>query len=189
MYVYEQHVQRNAENQFYFPNHQPTTHPQILSLFLSYHARTTTHTSTTQHTHLHPQTHVRTYTQAESPYQRATYRYTPLLAYILLPNAWLHPAWGKMVRLHLQLIGVPITGRRKCACVYVAYTCILVLSYYLCHARTLVHCRLFTTALWFGALVCARGAFTNLCIPGVCCHRPAVWPINTQHSSAARRRQ
>ena len=150
----------------HLPNHPPTTHPQILSLFLSYHARTPI-----QHSHMHPQTHMRTYTQAESPYQRATYRYTPLLAYILLPNAWLHPAWGKMVRLHLQLIGVPITGRRKCACVYVAYTCILVLSYYLCHART--PCALPTfhifwrLGVWTGRIY--KFMHTRCLLPPTCC--------------------
>ena len=32
-----------------------------------------------------------------SPYQRSTYRYSPLLAYLVLPNLLLHKAWGKLV--------------------------------------------------------------------------------------------
>ena len=31
-----------------------------------------------------------------SPFERPTYRYTPLLALVLTPNAWAHPAWGKL---------------------------------------------------------------------------------------------
>lgn len=32
-----------------------------------------------------------------SPYRRHTYRYTPLAAYICLPNIWVHPVAGKLV--------------------------------------------------------------------------------------------
>lgn len=32
-----------------------------------------------------------------SPYERSTYRYSPLLAFLLLPNSILHPSWGKFI--------------------------------------------------------------------------------------------
>lgn len=36
-------------------------------------------------------------TQGKSPFDRSTYRYTPLLAFVLLPNTWIHRCWGKLL--------------------------------------------------------------------------------------------
>ncbi|KAM1003254.1 hypothetical protein ACFX2C_003602 [Malus domestica] len=33
----------------------------------------------------------------KSPFQRSTYRYSPLLAFLLLPNSILHRPWGKSI--------------------------------------------------------------------------------------------
>ncbi|KAL9242493.1 hypothetical protein vseg_016485 [Gypsophila vaccaria] len=55
----------------------------------------------------------------ESPFKRTTYRYSPLLAFLLIPNAIIHPSWGKylfsaadllvgyLIRTILKLRGVP----------------------------------------------------------------------------------
>ncbi|EEF32392.1 conserved hypothetical protein [Ricinus communis] len=33
----------------------------------------------------------------ESPYKRSTYRYSPLLAFLLIPNSIIHRSWGKFI--------------------------------------------------------------------------------------------
>ncbi|GLT64957.1 hypothetical protein SLA2020_374160 [Shorea laevis] len=33
----------------------------------------------------------------ESPFKRSTYRYSPLLAFLLIPNSIIHPSWGKFI--------------------------------------------------------------------------------------------
>lgn len=33
----------------------------------------------------------------DSPYKRTTYRYSPLLAFLLIPNAIIHRSWGKFL--------------------------------------------------------------------------------------------
>ncbi|BBN20063.1 GPI mannosyltransferase 1 subunit M [Marchantia polymorpha subsp. ruderalis] len=40
----------------------------------------------------------------KSPFDRATYRYTPLLALVLLPNSTLHRCWGKLLFSFADLI-------------------------------------------------------------------------------------
>ncbi|CDP01829.1 unnamed protein product [Coffea canephora] len=32
-----------------------------------------------------------------SPYERSTYRYSPLIAFLLIPNSFIHPSWGKFL--------------------------------------------------------------------------------------------
>ncbi|CAE8650873.1 unnamed protein product, partial [Polarella glacialis] len=39
------------------------------------------------------------------------YRYTPLLAFVLLPNVWLHPAWGKLLFSALDLAAALLLKR------------------------------------------------------------------------------
>ncbi|KAJ8545698.1 hypothetical protein K7X08_018281 [Anisodus acutangulus] len=33
----------------------------------------------------------------KSPYERSTYRYSPLIAFLLVPNSFIHPSWGKFI--------------------------------------------------------------------------------------------
>ncbi|KXZ51747.1 hypothetical protein GPECTOR_11g193 [Gonium pectorale] len=43
-----------------------------------------------------------------SPYRRATYRYSPLLAYLVLPNIWVHPAFGKVLFSAADLVAAAV---------------------------------------------------------------------------------
>lgn len=35
--------------------------------------------------------------KGKSPFERSTYRYSPLLAFLLIPNSLLHRSWGKLL--------------------------------------------------------------------------------------------
>ncbi|VFQ88982.1 unnamed protein product [Cuscuta campestris] len=35
--------------------------------------------------------------KGESPYRRSTYRYSPFIAFLLIPNSFIHPSWGKFL--------------------------------------------------------------------------------------------
>ncbi|GFR42470.1 hypothetical protein Agub_g3378, partial [Astrephomene gubernaculifera] len=46
--------------------------------------------------------------KGDSPYRRSTYRYSPLLAYLMLPNIWLHPAFGKVLFSAADLVAAAL---------------------------------------------------------------------------------
>ena len=49
--------------------------------------------------------------EKKSPYKRTTYRYSPLLAYLLVPNVTVHPSFGKFLFVGFDLIAAFLVFR------------------------------------------------------------------------------
>ncbi|CAN6554551.1 unnamed protein product [Malus baccata var. baccata] len=112
----------------------------------------------------------------KSPFQRSTYRYSPLLAFLLLPNSILHRPWGKsifsaadllvglFIRIILKLRGVPEKLSMISVIVWLfnpftftigtrgncePIVCALVLWVFIC----LMNGRVLQAAFWYGLVV------------------------------------
>lgn len=101
--------------------------------------------------------------QGSSPYSRATYRYTPLLAIMLTPNITIHPLWGKLL---------------FCLCDIIAGLCI---NDILRHSRITDRQASLLTALWtcnpFVAVISVRGSAESVVVLFVL---GTVWGIATR---------
>ncbi|CAN6685222.1 unnamed protein product [Malus baccata var. baccata] len=112
----------------------------------------------------------------KSPFERSTYRYSPLLAFVLIPNSILHRSWGKFIfsaadllvglfiRIILKLRGVPEKLSMISVIVWLfnpftftigtrgncePIVCALVLWVFIC----LMNGRVLQAAFWYGLVV------------------------------------
>ncbi|CAK9151229.1 unnamed protein product [Ilex paraguariensis] len=115
----------------------------------------------------------------KSPYQRSTYRYSPLIAFLLIPNSIIHHSWGKfifsasdllvglLIHTILKLRGVPQSISTYCAMVWLVnpftftigtrgncepVVCAMVLWIIVC----LMNGNLLQAAVWYGLVVHLR---------------------------------
>ncbi|KAJ0969485.1 hypothetical protein J5N97_022362 [Dioscorea zingiberensis] len=94
----------------------------------------------------------------KSPFKRSTYRYSPFLAFLLLPNSILHHCWGKLlfsssdllvglfVDIILKLRGVPETLRLFSVAVWLFNPFTFTIG-------TRGNCKVSQAAFWYGLVV------------------------------------
>ncbi|CAN1171157.1 GPI mannosyltransferase 1 [Linum perenne] len=93
-----------------------------------------------------------------SPYKRTTYRYSPLLAFLLIPNSILHRSWGKFIFSASDLlVGYlihKILKQRKVSeelCLYSVM--VWLLNPFTFTIGTRGNCKLIQAAVWYGLVV------------------------------------
>ncbi|CAI0543998.1 unnamed protein product [Linum tenue] len=93
-----------------------------------------------------------------SPYKRTTYRYSPLLAFLLLPNSVLHRSWGKFIFSASDLLVgyfiYKILKQRKVAedlCLYSVM--VWLLNPFTFTIGTRGNCKIIQAAVWYGLVV------------------------------------